>query len=178
MGRDMFDTMTLTKIVGALCGSLLIFLLGTWAATLIYGTGAEGHGGEHAQAYVIEVASAEATSGEAGAEGPSFDEVLASADPAKGETIFKKCATCHKVDGSNGTGPHLNGVVGRNHAAVEGFAYSAALQGFAGQPWTPEELNHFLTSPKSYAPGTKMSFAGLSKVEDRANVIAWLETQK
>ncbi len=172
----MFDTMKLTKAVGALCGSLLVFLLGTWGAQIIYG-GGEGHG-EEAQAYTIEVAGAESTNAEPAEEGPAFEEVYASADPAKGETVFKKCATCHKVDGSDGTGPHLNGVIGRNHAAVGGFAYSAALTALEGQPWTPEEMNKFLISPKAYAPGTKMSFAGLPKVEDRADVIAWLATQK
>jgi cytochrome c len=81
------------------------------------------------------------------------------------------------VDGTDGTGPHVNGVVDRPKASVPGFAYSEVLVSMAADAWTPENLNGFLENPKGYAPGTKMSFAGLKKPEDRANVIAWLATQ-
>ncbi|PZR00802.1 MAG: cytochrome c family protein [Cereibacter sphaeroides] len=172
----MLDTMTFTKAIGALCGSLLVFLLIGFAGGLLFS--AEG-GGEHSgetQAYTIDTGAA-AGAGEAEA-GPSFEEVMASADPVAGEKVFAKCKACHKVDGTNGTGPHLDGVVGREHAAVPGFAYSDAMASHKGQAWTPEALNEFLTNPKAAIPGTKMSFAGLPKVQDRANLIAWLETQK
>ena len=99
---------------------------------------------------------------------------VAAADVAKGETVFKKCAACHKLDGSNGVGPHLDGVVGRPVASVEGFTYSDGMKAHGGD-WTPEELFHFLANPKKDVPGTKMTFAGLPKPEDRANVIAYLE---
>ena len=99
---------------------------------------------------------------------------LASASPEKGEAVFKKCGACHKVDGTDGTGPHLNGVVGRNHASAPGYAYSEAMAAKAAEPWTPEALFAFLESPKTAIPGTKMAFAGLPKPEDRANVIAYL----
>lgn len=171
----MFDTMTITKILGAVCGSLLILLLGKWAAETLYHTG-PGEGGEEvAQAYSIEVASAEPAAG-AAEEGPPFEEIYAAADASAGEKIFTKCKACHKVDGQNGTGPHLNGVVERPVATVEGFAYSDALLAMADAPWTPEHLSGFLANPKAYAPGTKMGFAGLAKAEDRANVIAYLAT--
>ena len=104
-----------------------------------------------------------------------FATVLASADAGKGEKVFGKCKACHKIDGSNGTGPHLDGVVNRDIGAVDGFGYSEVLTSLEGA-WTPEHLNSFLENPKGYAPGTKMSFAGLPKVEDRANLIAYLET--
>tara|TARA_R110002094_G_C4882958_1_gene209182 strand:- start:294 stop:572 length:279 start_codon:yes stop_codon:yes gene_type:complete len=91
--------------------------------------------------------------------------------------LFSKCKACHKVTGSNATGPYLNGVVGRPKASVAGFGYSATLTGMTGDIWSPENLDKFLTNPKSYAPGTKMSFAGLPKASDRANLIAWLATQ-
>ena len=65
-----------------------------------------------------------------------------------GERVFGKCKACHKLDGTNGTGPHLNGVVGREIAAVDGFAYSDALAGMSGDQWTPENLNGFLENPK------------------------------
>ena len=172
----MFDTMTITKAGGALCGSLLVFLLGSWAAETVY-HGPEGSHDEEAQAYVIDTGASEAPAEDA-APAEDFAVVLASADAAAGEKVFAKCKACHKVDGTDGTGPHLNGVVNRAKASVAGFPYSETLVGMAADSWTPENLNAFLTNPKTYAPGTKMSFAGLPKVEDRANVIAWLETTK
>jgi cytochrome c len=170
----MFDTMTTTKVLGAVCGSLLVLLLGKWAAETLYHTGG-GHGDHAEQAYVIDTGADEGGHAEA-AEGPAFAEVFAAADAASGEKVFAKCKACHKVDGSNGTGPHLDGVVNRAKAAVDGFGYSEALTSMAGQSWTPENLNDFLANPKGYAPGTKMSFAGLPKETDRANLIAWLAT--
>lgn len=174
----MFDTMTLTKGTGAVCGSLLVFLLFNWAGTGLYTMGGSGHGGEETQSYVIEVAGAEGGDAATADAGPAFADVYAAADAAKGEKVFAKCKACHKVDGSNGTGPHLDGVVDRAKASVAGFGYSDALKAMASDHWTPENLEKFLTNPKGYAPGTKMSFAGLPKVEDRANLIAWLATQK
>ena len=174
----MFDTMTLTKATGAVCGSLLVYLFISWAGESIYGGGAESHGGEEvAQAYSIPVEDAAPADG-AAAEGPAWAEVFAAADPAAGEKVFKKCAACHKVDGSNGTGPHLNGVVGRPVASIGGFGYSDAMKAHAGEApdWTPEALEHFLLNPKAAVKGTKMAFAGLPKVQDRANVIAYLAT--
>ncbi|MCA0918988.1 c-type cytochrome [Pseudooceanicola nanhaiensis] len=167
----MFDTMTMTKVLGGFCGALLVFLLGKWAAEEMY-TISGGHGAEHAQAYVIDTGSAEG--GAAAAEGPAFEEVFASADAGAGARVFNKCKACHKIDGSNATGPHLDGVVGRAIDSVDGFGYSGALEQ-VGETWTPENLNHFLENPKGAAPGTKMSFAGLPKVEDRANLIAYLQ---
>ncbi|WP_323007324.1 cytochrome c family protein [Pseudorhodobacter sp.] len=170
----MFDTMTMTKVVGALCGSLLVFLLGGWAAQALYSTGG-GHGEGATQAYTIDTGADAPV--EAAVEGPSFEELYASADAAAGEKVFSKCRACHKVDGSNSTGPHLDGVVDRAKAHVEGFGYSDVLVGMAEESWTPENLDAFLANPKKYAPGTKMSFAGLPKPADRANLIAWLATQ-
>ncbi len=171
------DTMEITKIVGGLCGALLILLLGKWAAETIYHVGGHGGHGDHgevAQAYSIEV---EDEGGEEVADaGPSIEELLASADVAKGEKVFGKCKACHKLeDGANGTGPHLYGVVGRTVAQIGGFSYSGALSDLGGE-WSAEALNGFLTNPKKYAPGTSMGFAGLKKDEDRANLIAYLQT--
>ena len=103
--------------------------------------------------------------------------LLASADVAAGESIAKRCAACHSFEqgGPNKVGPNLWNVVGAEHGHVEGFSYSDAIAGIAG-PWGYEELNAFLASPRDYAPGTKMTFAGLRSVEDRANLIAWLRS--
>ena len=171
----MFDTMTMTKVVGAVCGSLLVFMLGGWAGSALYSTGGGGHGGEGGQAYTIDTGAGEAAP--AAEEGPSFDELYASADAAAGEKVFSKCKACHKVDGGGSTGPYLNGVVDRAKASVDGFGYSDVLKGMNADSWTAENLDAFLTSPKAYAPGTKMSFAGLPKATDRVNLIAWLATQ-
>jgi cytochrome c len=172
----MFDTMTFTKTGGALCGSLLVFMLVGWAGSALYYTGG-GHGHEsEAQAYMIDTGEAETT--EVAAEGPAFADLYAAADAAAGEKVFAKCKACHKVDGTDGTGPHLNGVVDRPKASIGGFGYSEAILAVADQSWTPENLDGFLANPKGYMPGTKMSFAGLPKAEDRANLIAWLATQQ
>ena len=164
----MFDTMTLTKIGGAVFGSLLILLLGKWVAEEIY------HMDSHGEAaYVIEVE--DAVPAEEVAE-ISIEEMMASADIGKGAKVFRKCSACHKLEvGDNGVGPYLYGVVGREVASADGFGYSGALAGLGGA-WNAAELNGFLEKPKEYAPGTTMGFAGLKKSEDRANVIAYLES--
>ena len=171
----MFDTMTMTKVLGAACGSLLVFLLGSWAADIIYHGGEGGHGDEHVQAYVIEVEGGDADVEEEVVE-VDFAALMETADAEKGAKVFSKCKACHKLDeGANGTGPSLYAIVGKDIAAMDGYGYSDALLGIDGA-WTPEELQAFLENPKGYAPGTKMGFAGLKKPTDRANLIAYLET--
>ena len=115
---------------------------------------------------------------EAGAadEGPALAELLATGDPTKGQAIFAKCTACHSIEqgGANGIGPNLFAIVGKpigKHAA--GFAYSGDLSGHGGD-WSFENLDVWLKSPKAFAAGTKMTFAGLGKPEDRANVILYL----
>lgn len=164
----MLDTMTLTKAAIGLLGAWLILLFGKWGAEVVYHVG--GHG---EQAYAIEVPDAGGEAPEAEPEIP-FAEVFASADAGAGERLWRGCQACHKLDGSDGTGPHLDGVVGRDIGSIAGFGYSDALAGLDGD-WTPEALSGFIANPKDYAPGTKMSYAGMKDVEDRANLIAYLE---
>jgi cytochrome c len=116
--------------------------------------------------------------GEGAAEGPSLNALLASADVAAGEKVFAKCVACHTINqgGANGIGPNLHGTVGKPLGGHAGFAYSDALKSVGGT-WTFEQMDKWLTSPRTFANGTKMSFAGLSKPEDRANVIAYLNAQ-
>jgi cytochrome c len=163
------NTMEMTKLVGATCGSLLIFLLIKTGAHAIYNTESE------TVAYEIEGADTGGSGGAQATEDVDVAALVSAADAAKGETIFKKCAACHKVDGNNAVGPHLNGVVGRPVASVEGFSYSDAMKAHGGD-WTPDNIFHFIAAPKKFVPGTKMTFAGLPKPEDRADVIAYLET--
>lgn len=116
--------------------------------------------------------------GEAAAEEP-IAFYLAKADAAAGANVFKKCAACHTVNqgGANGLGPNLWAVMGKPVAHLGGaFAYSDALKSHGGT-WDWESMSQWLKSPKSFAPGTKMTFAGLSKPEDRANLIAYLNSQ-
>lgn len=173
----MFNTMTMTKAVGSVCGSLLVFLLLGWAGNALFTVGGgHGHGEEIAQAYVIDTGEETAEAAPAEEAPVDFATLLASADAAAGETVFRKCAACHKLDGTDGVGPHLNGIVGRLHAAVPGFAYSEANLALAAEPWTPEALDGFIEDPRGYMPGTKMAFAGIPDAQDRANLIAFLAT--
>ncbi len=104
---------------------------------------------------------------------------LVSADPAAGQkdTLKLGCIACHSFNqgGKAGLGPNLYGVVGGPHAHMPGFEYSAALKAHAG-PWTFDELDKWLTKPSAYAPGTKMSFAGIANPKERADVIDYLRT--
>ena len=119
----MFDTMTVTKAAGALIGALLFLMLANWAADGLFhvGSSESGDHGEQAQAYTIPVEDA-GGGAEAEEEQIDFEALMAAADPAAGEKDFGKCRACHKLDGSDGVGPHLNGVVGRAVASVSGFA--------------------------------------------------------
>jgi cytochrome c len=123
--------------------------------------------------YPIEGVVAEGESAEAA---KPIEFYLASADVAKGEQVFKKCTACHNADngGANALGPNLWGVLGEEVGkGAHGFAFSEALASKGGT-WNWNNLSEWLANPKKFAPGTKMTFAGLSNPEDRANVIAFL----
>ncbi len=119
----------------------------------------------------------EAGEEEGGADsGPPLANLLAAGSASTGEGVFAKCTSCHSIaqGGPDGIGPNLYGVMGKPIGQhVPGFAYSSALSGHGGQ-WSFENMDAWLKSPRAFANGTKMSFAGLSKAEDRANVILYL----
>ena len=126
-----------------------------------------------------EVQGVEQEGGAAAAAEKPFAFYMSQADAGKGEAVFKKCAACHNADkgGANALGPNLYGVVGDAAATGRGgFAFSDALKAKGGK-WDFDNLNAWLNSPKAYAPGTKMTFAGLSNPQDRADVIAYLNKQ-
>ncbi len=103
----------------------------------------------------------------------------AGGDPAKGESLFKKCSICHAVgDGAaKKVGPPLNNIIGAKAGAQEGFNYSKAMKaaGLQGLVWTEDKLSAFLEKPKRFIPGTKMAFPNLPNPEDRSNIIAFLK---
>lgn len=148
------------------------------------GTAAAGSEGQQAAAGSGEEAAAagaqEAPSESAAPAGPADEAValLASADDAAGQKFAKKCAACHTFDqgGPNKVGPNLWNVLNRPIASVADYSYSDALKGLSGETWTYEHLSAFLTNPKDFAPGTKMTFAGIKKPQDRANVIGYLRS--
>jgi len=129
------------------------------------------------QGYPIEGVAAEGEGGAAAA--VPIATLLASADPAKGAEVFKKCAACHTINqgGPNGIGPNLYATMGEAVATGKGgFAFSDALKAKGGK-WDFDAMNAWLTSPRAFAPGTKMTFAGLGNAQDRANIIVYLNAQ-
>ncbi|WP_394730699.1 c-type cytochrome [Altererythrobacter sp. GH1-8] len=97
-------------------------------------------------------------------------------DAAAGEKIFLQCKSCHVIEpGQNRIGPSLAGIVGRAAGSVEGFSYTEANAN-SGITWTREKMFQYLEDPMRVIPGTKMAFAGLKDAQDRADVIAYLET--
>jgi cytochrome c len=171
------DSFEFNKIAGGILAALLVVV-----GLRIVGEGVYHVAPLEKSAYSVPGVEAEAPA--AGAEqaakpaGPSFEEALANADVAKGETISHKCKTCHTIvkDGPNKIGPDLWDVVGRPVATHGGFNYSDSLKKIGGD-WTFEKIEHFITKPRDFAPGTKMTFPGLPSVQDRADVIAYLNTQ-
>lgn len=125
------------------------------------------------------VESADGAEGEGGAAAVEpIANRLAKADVAKGQASFAKCAACHSITqgGANGVGPNLWDSLGKPHGHVAGFAYSDALKAVPGN-WDFAAMDAWLASPRKYAAGTKMTFAGLSDPQERANVIAYMNAQ-
>ena len=167
------DELEISKIVGAGCAALLAYVGFGQLGSAVVGVDQLDQ-----PAYVIEIADA---GGDAAVEEEMdlpIGQLMAMAVVDDGPKVFRKCSACHKAaaDGGNGVGPNLYGVVGRDIGGVDGYAYSSALMEKDG-PWDFAALDGFLEAPKDWAPGTKMGFAGLSKPEDRASVIAWLNEQ-
>ncbi|MDA1308847.1 MAG: cytochrome c family protein [Proteobacteria bacterium] len=159
---------------GILCAGLLAMVAGKVAGGLVHPVYLEQN------AYVVDTSALGGAATSPAEEGPSMEPILAllaTADVAKGQKAFKKCAACHTADkgGKNKIGPNLYGVVNAGTGGKDGFKYSAPLTGLGGN-WDYASLNSFLTKPKAFVPGTKMNFPGFKKVGDRAAVIAYLRS--
>ncbi len=168
-------TMEHNKIVGAILTAMIVASASGNLARILYPE-------EKMEEPLLRVeagaSETEATAAEEESAQPSLAQLLAAADPAAGAKVAKKCVACHTFEkgGPNKVGPNLWGLIGREMAAVEGFAYSDALKQLGGR-WSFERLDAFLADPKGFAPGTKMAFAGIKKPEDRAALLAWLAQQ-
>ncbi|QCP53111.1 cytochrome c family protein [Trinickia violacea] len=101
----------------------------------------------------------------------------AAQDVAAGNTAFAQCAACHSVDDTNGVGPSLKGVVGRQAGTFPGFRFSRAMKGF-NKPWDEKILDAYLTNPQAAVPGNIMPFSGVTDAKERADIIAYLKTLK
>jgi cytochrome c len=169
------NSFELNKVMGALLGCLLALLSLNIAAGALF----TAHKPEKPGYNIVveEKPDAKAGGPAAPAEVP-LAQRLASADIGKGENSAKKCAACHTFGKGepNRVGPNLYGVVGRQKTSEPGFNYSAAFKALKGT-WTPEELDHYLTKPQAMVPGTNMTFAGLPRGTERADVIAFLNSK-
>lgn len=107
-----------------------------------------------------------------------IEPLLANASIENGMTLARRCVQCHSFEkgGPTKTGPNLYDIVNNNIAHIEGYAYSRVLADMHDKKWTYEKLNAFLYRPRAFANGTKMAFAGLSKAQDRADMIAYMRT--
>jgi cytochrome c len=172
------DSFELNKIAGAVLGSLLFVMTVGLASEAIWNDAKPAKPG-----YEIAVAETKPASGDvetpAVAVAPIADRLkVASAED--GKKVFAKCQSCHNVEkgGKNGIGPNMWNVVAGPKAHAAGFAYSTVMKeaGEKGAKWGFDELDKFLAGPQAYMKGTKMSFLGLAKPEDRAAVIAYLRS--
>jgi cytochrome c len=167
------DSFELNKILGALLGTCLCLLALNIAAGALFAPVKPVKPG-----YEVAVPEQKPSGeGKPQEQEPPVEQVLASADVTRGENSAKKCAACHTLNkgGQTLVGPNLWGVVGRPKASEPGFNYSAALKAKGGN-WTFDELYHFIANPRADIPGTAMTFPGIPRPNERADVIAYLNT--
>lgn len=167
------NSFELNKVLGALLGCVLITLALNIGAGALFAPEKPAKPG-----YAIAVKEGGGEKAGPAEAAQPIEALLASASAEKGQATAKQCQACHTFEkgGPNRVGPNLWGVVGRPKASEAGFNYSAAMKAKGGN-WTFDELNHFIANPRGYVPGTAMTFAGLSRDAQRADVIAFLRTQ-
>jgi len=168
------NSFELNKILGAILGTCLVLLALNIGAGAIFAPEKPAKPG-----YAIAVQEQEGHGAAPAAKEPEqpIEALLASASAEKGQATAKQCQACHTLEkgGPNRVGPNLWGIVDRARASEAGFNYSAPLKAKGGK-WTYAELSNFLANPRGYIPGTAMSFAGLARETQRADVIAYLRT--
>ncbi len=197
----MFKTDNMIKALGALFGAaLFLVVLLAVAGNLLDDSIRPAADGTVAQAYTIDIPepaaaapevaatepaptpAAEAAAAEATPDAAAAPVAVAAGagDAAAGEKVFGKCRACHKLDGKDGVGPHLNGVVGRAVASVDGFKYSDPMKAHAAEApvWDSAALHVYLADPKGAVPGNRMAFAGLKDPKEIDDLVAYLETVK
>jgi cytochrome c len=166
------DSFELNKILGAILGTCLILLALNIGAGAIFAPEKPSKPG-----FNIAVKEAEGDKGGAKEPEQPIETLLAKASVEKGQAAAKQCQACHTFEkgGPNRVGPNLWNIVNRARASESGFNYSAAMKGKSGN-WSFDELNKFLANPRGYIPGTAMTYAGISRPEQRADLIDYLHT--
>ena len=171
------DSFELNKIIGAILGTLLFVMgVGFLAEAIYQPAHSNGPGYDLPEPTTTDTGTGGDNTGGPAAAPVDIGTLLAKADAKAGEAASKKCQSCHDFTkgGPNKTGPNLYGIVGEKIADVPGFAFSDALKAHSSETWDYAKLNEWLISPKAYAPGTKMTYAGDKDDQDRANIIAYL----
>lgn len=174
------DSFEINKVLGGLLGTAFVVFSISLVSDAIFAAPVPEKPG-----FAIEAAEEGGAAAGGGAEAPAavpVAQLLASANAEAGAAVFKKCTACHSIEkgGPNKVGPDLWGVVNRPIASHGGFSYSGPMKEFAqggSVVWDFEHLNHFLASPKGYIKGTAMGFAGIKKDDERANLLAYLNSQ-
>lgn len=169
------DSFEVNKILGAILGTLTFTLALMIGSDMLFSAHAPEKPG-----YELPSPAEDAGAGSGGAPAAAAAEPIATrlavADAAKGEGLTKQCVSCHTFEkgGANKVGPNLHGILNRNHGGHPGFGYSEAMKAKSSEPWTFENLDHFLENPQGAIPKTAMNYPGLKKPDARANLIAWL----
>ncbi|MBO6553394.1 MAG: cytochrome c family protein [Roseitalea sp.] len=168
--------MNTTMYAGAFLGTVFVVMTVGLASDAIFS-----HQAPEQEGFAIIVEESEGTAVAVEEVDVPISVLLASADASNGEGVFRKCQSCHNIESGAGhkTGPNLWNIVGKEVALYDEFRYSQAMQDYAegGTVWDFDSLNNFLAAPKDYIDGTSMSFAGLPRDGERADLIAWLATQ-
>jgi cytochrome c len=169
------NSFELNKILGAILGTCLIVLALNIGAGAIFAPEKPAKPG-----YAIAAQEQGGAAAPSAAKEPEqpIETLMAAASAEKGQATAKQCAACHTFEkgGPNRVGPNLWGIIGRPKASVAGFNYSAAMKAKGGN-WSYDDLNKFLANPRGFIQGTNMSFAGLARDSQRADVIGFLRAQ-
>jgi len=170
------DSFELNKVLGAILGTCLFLVALNIAAGAIFSPQKPAKPGY--EIAVVESPTGGTQPSAAPQEDPPVGPLLAKADVGRGEKSAQKCAACHTFDkgGRNLVGPNLWGVIGRPKASEAGFNYSAALKSMGGN-WSVDDIYHFIANPKAMIPGTAMTFAGVPRPSERADIISFLNTK-